>query len=83
MSSGTLYIRDSRTGTNYEIPIHRNAIRAVDFQRIKGNSTKTNRADQVGQGLKVYDPGLQNTAVTNSAISFSWVSTRSTLYISW
>ncbi|CAG8163420.1 unnamed protein product [Penicillium salamii] len=71
MSSGTLFIRDSRTDTNYEIPIQRNSIRATDLQRIKSNPMGSDRADQVSCGLRVHDPGLQNTAVTNSAISFS------------
>ncbi|KAJ5321954.1 uncharacterized protein N7506_011084 [Penicillium brevicompactum] len=71
MSSGTLFIRDSRTDANYEIPIRRNSIRAVDLQRIKANATGSDRADQVSHGLRVHDPGLQNTTVTHSEISFS------------
>lgn len=71
MSTGALFIRDSRTNVNYEIPIHRNAIRATDIQRIQAPSFGSDRADQVAHGLRVYDPGLQNTAVTESAISFS------------
>jgi citrate synthase len=71
MSSGILFIRDSRTDANYEIPIYRNAIRATDLQHIRADSVGSNRADQVAHGLRVHDPGLQNTAVTDSAISFS------------
>jgi hypothetical protein len=71
MSTGTLFIRDSRTDANYEISINGNAIRATDLQRIRAPSLNSNRADQVAHGLRVYDPGLQNTAVTASAISFS------------
>lgn len=71
MSTGTLFIRDSRTNANYEIPINRNAVRATDLQGIWAPSLNSNRADQVVHGLRVYDPGLQNTAVTESAISFS------------
>ncbi|KAJ5511378.1 Citrate synthase-like core [Penicillium expansum] len=71
MSSGTLFIRDSRTNKNYEIPINRNAVRATDLQGIRAPSLNSNRADQVAHGLRVYDPGLQNTAVTQSVISFS------------
>ncbi|CAG7927768.1 unnamed protein product [Penicillium olsonii] len=69
--SGTLFIRDSRTNLNYEIPIQQNSIRATDLQRIKPNPTECDRADQPHHGLRVHDPGLQNTAVTHSAISFS------------
>ncbi|KAJ5190013.1 hypothetical protein N7491_007946 [Penicillium cf. griseofulvum] len=71
MSTGTLFIRDSRTNVNYEIPINQNSVRATDLQRIRAPSVNSNRADQVAHGLRVYDPGLQNTAVTQSAISFS------------
>ncbi|CAI7636614.1 unnamed protein product [Penicillium glandicola] len=71
MSTGTLFIRDSRTNVNYEIPINQNAVRATDLQRIRAPSLNSNRADQVAHGLRVYDPGLQNTAVIQSAISFS------------
>ncbi|KAJ5193552.1 hypothetical protein N7449_009694 [Penicillium cf. viridicatum] len=71
MSTGTLFIRDSRTNANYEIPINRNAVRATDLKRIRAPWFNSNGADQVPYGLRVYDPGLQNTAVTASAISFS------------
>ncbi|KAJ5125050.1 uncharacterized protein N7515_008875 [Penicillium bovifimosum] len=71
MSTGTLFIRDSRTNLNYEIPLYRNAVRATDLQRIRAPSLNSDRADQVAHGLRVHDPGLQNTAVTQSAISFS------------
>ncbi|KAL4980981.1 citrate synthase-like protein [Aspergillus desertorum] len=71
MSSGTLYIRDSRTDAEYEIPIRRNAISAVDFKRIKAPEIGVNRADQIPGGLRVHDPGLVNTTVVESAISFS------------
>ncbi|KAL4900773.1 hypothetical protein BDW74DRAFT_182362 [Aspergillus multicolor] len=71
MSSGTLYIRDSRTDGRYEIPIRKNSISAVDFKRIKALGVGTNRADQISGGLRLHDPGLQNTTVLESAISFS------------
>lgn len=73
MSTGTLFVQDSRTGVKYEIPIHRNAIRALDLRRIRAPITGVNPADQVSRGVRVYDPGLQNTAVVESAISFSCV----------
>ncbi|KXG51976.1 Citrate synthase-like, core [Penicillium griseofulvum] len=69
--SGTLFIHDSRTYVNYEIPINQNSVRAIDLQRIRAPSLNSNHADQLAHGLRVYDPGLQNTAVTQSAISFS------------
>ncbi|RAK94057.1 citrate synthase [Aspergillus costaricaensis CBS 115574] len=71
MSSGILYVKDSRTDVQYEIPIRRNAVSAVDFKRIKGPGTGADRADQVAGGLRVHDPGLRNTTVVETAISFS------------
>jgi citrate synthase len=71
MSTGTLFVHDSRTGVKYEIPIRRNAIQAIDLRRVRAPETEADRADQVSRGLRVYDPGLQNTAVVESAISFS------------
>ncbi|EAW14389.1 putative citrate synthase [Aspergillus clavatus NRRL 1] len=71
MSSGVLFIKDSRTNIQYEIPIRRNAIAAVDFKRIKAPSAGTDRADQVASGLRVHDPGLLNTTVVETEISFS------------
>ncbi|KAH1792887.1 hypothetical protein KXV56_001783 [Aspergillus fumigatus] len=63
MSFGTLHIRDSRTNAEYEIPIRRNAVVAMDFKRIKAPAAGADRADQVDSGLRVHDPGLQNTTV--------------------
>ena len=71
MSSGTLLVKDSRTNAQYEIPIKRNAVLARDFKKIKALSDNTDIADQVAGGLRVHDPGLQNTTVLESAISFS------------
>lgn len=74
MSNGTLLAQDSRTGMRYEIPIRRNTVRAVDLQQIRAPSIGSSPADQVSHSLRVDDPGLRNTAVTDSAISFSFVS---------
>lgn len=71
MSTGTLFVLDSRTGSKYDIPIRRNAIRALDIQRIRAPDAAAHPADQKSLGLRVFDPGLQNTAVLESAISFS------------
>ncbi|KAL2868055.1 putative citrate synthase [Aspergillus lucknowensis] len=71
MSSGTLFVRDSRTNKQYEIPIKRNAVSARYFKQIKAPGRGTNRADQVQTGLRVHDPGLINTTVVETAISFS------------
>ncbi|KAF7122920.1 hypothetical protein CNMCM5793_001096 [Aspergillus hiratsukae] len=71
MSSGTLYIKDSRTDAEYEIPVRRNAVSAMDFKKIKAPAAGADRADQVAGGLRVHDPGLQNTTVVETGISFS------------
>ncbi|OJJ32489.1 hypothetical protein ASPWEDRAFT_118271 [Aspergillus wentii DTO 134E9] len=71
MSTGTLFVKDSRTNAHYEIPIQRNAILATDLKKIKASSIGTDRADHVASGLRVHDPGLQNTTVVETGISFS------------
>nr|ANF07286.1 citrate synthase-like protein [Paecilomyces fulvus] len=71
MSSGTLFVKDSRTSLNYEIPIHRNAIAATAFKKIKAPVSGSDPADKVDGGLRVHDPGLQNTTVVETDISFS------------
>jgi citrate synthase len=72
MSSGTLYIKDSRTNAEYEIPVRRNAVSAMDFKKIKAPAAGADRVDQVSGGLRVHDPGLQNTTVVETGISFSY-----------
>ena len=73
MSEGVLHITDSRTSQEYQIPIHRNAIQAVDFQAIKGPVANSDLADQVGNGLRLFDLGFKNTAVSESKITFMCV----------
>lgn len=73
MSSGTLLVKDSRTNRQYEIPIHRNAVLATDFKKIKAPAAGTDRTDHVAGGLRVHDPGLLNTTVVETGISFSYV----------
>ncbi|KAL2843321.1 hypothetical protein BJY01DRAFT_235711 [Aspergillus pseudoustus] len=71
MSSGTLLVKDSRTNKQYEILIMRNAMAGRGFGKIKAPGRGTNRADQVSDGLRVHDPGLFNTTVLETGISFS------------
>jgi citrate synthase len=67
-SSGTLDIKDGRTGKNYSVPILMpgtegdTTIRAMDLRQIKQN------ADEFG--LMTYDPAFMNTASCKSAITF-------------
>jgi citrate synthase len=66
--SGTLDIRDARTGTSYTLPIMDagvegdTAIRAMDLRQIK------TKPDEFG--LMTYDPAFMNTASCKSAITF-------------
>ena len=67
-SSGTLEIRDTRTGTSYSVPIlpagteGDTAIRAMDLRPIK------ERPDEFG--LMTYDPAFMNTASCKSKITY-------------
>lgn len=71
MSSGTLFVKDSRSGKQYELPIRRNTILATDLKKIKASATRSNRADRVADGLRVYDPGLENTTVVETGITYA------------
>lgn len=57
-----LSVIDHRTGRQYELPIEHGTVRAMDLRQIK-----TGLDDF---GLMTYDPGLTNTAVCKSAITF-------------
>jgi citrate synthase len=76
MSEGTLYVTDSRTSSKYEIPIHRNTIPASSFKSIKAPKDRGLAVDQVENGLRLFDPGLKNTAVSESKITFMLVFSR-------
>jgi citrate synthase len=55
-------VTDERTGKCYELPIENGAVRAAALGQI--------RAGGGDRGLVCYDPGLLNTAVCRSAITF-------------
>ncbi|MHB2023599.1 MAG: citrate synthase [Mycobacteriales bacterium] len=61
-TADSLSIRDNRTGRSYEIPIRDGSIHAPDLRRIK--------ADENDPGLISYDPGLFNTAVVRSRVTY-------------
>lgn len=71
MSNGTLFIQDSRSGGKYEIPIRRNTVLAKDLKKIKASAAGANRADRVAEGLRLYDPGLENTTVVETGMTFA------------
>ena len=70
MSEGTLYVTDSRTSKKYEIPIHHNSVSASSFKAIKVPKIGSRAVDQVENGIRLFDPGLKNTAVSESKITF-------------
>ena len=66
-----LEIRDLRTNNLYTVPIRHNAVAAVDFAAIKApENTEYVVADQEQNGLRVFDPGFQNTAVVESNVTY-------------
>ena len=71
-SSGVLEIIDHRTEQRYEITIAHNAIEAKDLQAISLSKGKT-VFERMAHGLRVLDPGFQNTAVTKSSITLVYV----------
>ncbi|PVH89078.1 putative citrate synthase [Cadophora sp. DSE1049] len=71
MADGKLFIEDSRTSRRYEIPIHQNTVMAASFKQIKAPEDGSNPVHMVGDGLRLYDPGLKNTAVLKSGMT--WV----------
>ena len=66
---GTLTAIDHRTERQYHIPIAHNAIQAIHLQQICAGD-ESDVPNKVKHGLRVLDPGYQNTAVTMSRITF-------------
>jgi len=65
-----LFVKDSRTSRNYEIPIRRNTISSASFKQIKVPEAGSNPADKVHDGLRLYDPGLEHTAISESKMTW-------------
>ena len=59
----TLDVRDSRTGTEYQLEIVAGSIRATDLARIR-------TGDDEAAALMSYDPAFMNTASCRSAITY-------------
>ena len=62
MDEPTLKITDSRTSTNYSIPIENSTVRAMSLRQIK--------EDPGEFGMMTYDPGYTNTASCTSRITY-------------
>ena len=71
MSNGFLLVKDSRTTQEYRAPIQRISVIATAFKDIKAPQSSGNRADKAGSGLRVHDPGLFNTTVMETGVSFA------------
>ena len=69
-SSRFLTITDSRINRRYEIPIQCNAVEAVRFKEIEAPQDYHHAADKPEGGLRLLNPGFQNTAVMASQITF-------------
>ncbi|KAJ5647725.1 hypothetical protein N7490_004097 [Penicillium lividum] len=65
-----LTVTDSRTSISYEIPIVNNAVKATDFRGISAIGSAASPLDRYAAGLKIIDPGYQNTAVAHSSITY-------------
>lgn len=68
----SLTVVDNRTGMAYDVPINdqHNYVHAMDFKKIRAPEDKENPAAQKGNGLRLFDPGFQNTACMHSEITY-------------
>lgn len=62
MENETLTVTDKRTKVNYDMPLFKGTVRAMDLRKIKTG------ADDFG--VMTYDPAFMNTASCQSAITF-------------
>jgi citrate synthase len=62
MAKDSLTITDNRSGSNYELPIENDTLRAMDLRQIKL------KPDDFG--MMSYDPAYKNTASTKSTITY-------------
>lgn len=69
----TLTVTDDRTGKKYVVPITNNAIPATAFKEMKAPENVNAPADMNENGIRVFDPGFQNTAVKKSTITYMLV----------
>lgn len=69
-----LEVLDSRTGQSYKIPIDNGYIRAADIGKINapehGIENGSDNEPKIARGLRILDPGYQNTACVESGITF-------------
>lgn len=78
--NNTLTVMDNRTGNKYVLPIKQNSISAMDFKQFQAPQDVDAPSNQAEYGIRVYDPGFGNTAVTESSITYKSVSLCSPFY---
>ena len=66
----SLQVTDNRTGRSYVVPVEHNSIRAIDLRAITTSRLLSKSSDRIKCGLRVVDPGYQNTAVKQSQITY-------------
>lgn len=66
----SLSVVDNRTGLSYNIPITQNYIHATDFRHIKSPHNTKNPVEQNNWGIRIFDPGFQNTACMESKVTY-------------
>ena len=69
-AKNTLHVTDNRTGNDYVLPIVRNSINAMSFKQMKAPRDSDQPCNQAEYGIRVYDPGFGNTAVSESKITY-------------
>lgn len=79
--NASLSIVDNRTGEKYSLPILHNAVNAAHFKQIKAPVNAAHYADQDENGLRIFDPGYSNTAVSESKITYMFVFTSDRMFL--
>lgn len=69
-SESSLTVLDNRTNCTYSLPIEQNSIQATAFQKIKTPRNEENPVEQNSAGIRIFDPGFQNTACMKSEITY-------------
>jgi hypothetical protein len=67
---GSLVVKDSRSGKTYDIPIRNGSIQAMAFRQITTPKFSILLGRPMEGSLKVLDIGYQNTACTESSITY-------------
>ena len=67
----SLTVIDNRTGATFKVPVVDNSVSASAFKQAKAPTKDGERKENESEGgLRVFDPGFQNTAVISSRITY-------------